>query len=211
MTRLIARFWDINSGKIVLGGNDLRVYNPDDILEKISMVFQDVYLFNDSIYNNLKIGNKNASYETVIEAAKKSRCSDFIEKLPDKYETMVGESGSTLSGGEKQRISIARAILKDSPIVLLDEATASLDPENELYIQEAINNLVKNKTVVVIAHRLNTVVNADKIIVLKDGSVVEEGTHNELLNNKDLYYRMWMEQQKTRGWKFQKADSTVKI
>jgi ATP-binding cassette subfamily B protein len=202
MTRLIARFWDVSNGTVMLGEHDIRTYDPDDVLTAVSMVFQDVYLFEDTVINNIRVGKTDATLEDVITAAKKARCHDFIQKLPKGYETVIGEGGSTLSGGEKQRISIARAILKDAPIVLLDEATASLDPENELYIQEAIDDLVKHKTVVVIAHRLNTVVHADKIIVLEDGSVVEQGTHQTLLNNKNLYCRMWNEQRKTHGWKF---------
>ncbi len=202
MTRLIGRFWDLDQGTILLGGRDLRTYDPDDVLASLAMVFQDVYLFNDTIINNIRVGNRTATRFRVIEAAKKARCHDFIEALPGKYETLVGEGGSNLSGGEKQRISIARAILKDAPLILLDEATASLDPENELFIQEAINELVKNKTVVVIAHRLNTVVGADKIIVLDQGRVVEEGTHQSLMKQKDLYYRLWEEQKKTRSWRF---------
>ena len=201
-TRLIGRFWDVDEGAIYLGGRDLRSYDPDQVLASVAMVFQDVYLFNDTIINNIRVGNRKATRAQVLEAAKKARCHEFIETLPDKYETMVGEGGSTLSGGEKQRLSIARAILKDAPIILLDEATASLDPENELHVQEAINELVRNKTVVVIAHRLNTVVGADKIIVLDNGRVSEEGTHRSLLEGKGLYYRMWQEQKKTKAWKF---------
>jgi ATP-binding cassette subfamily B protein len=201
MTRLIARFWDVTDGSILLGGRDVREYSPDDVLASISMVFQDVYLFNDTIINNIRIGKRDATQQEVMDAAVRARCHGFIEKLPEGYETMVGEGGSTLSGGEKQRISMARAILKDTPIVLLDEATASLDPENELFIQEAINGLVKEKTVVVIAHRLNTVVHADKIVVLQNGSVVEQGTHELLLHSKGLYFRMWDEQQRYRDWK----------
>jgi len=166
------------------------------------MVFQDVYLFNDTVINNIRVGKKDASLEEIIEAAKKARCHDFIQRLPGGYESVIGEGGSTLSGGEKQRISIARAILKDSPIVLLDEATASLDPENELYIQQAIDDLVKRKTVIVIAHRLNTVVNADNIVVLDNGCVVEQGSHKTLMERNGLYRRMWDEQQKVRKWKF---------
>jgi ATP-binding cassette, subfamily B, bacterial IrtB/YbtQ len=202
MTRLIARFWDVSEGTILVGGNDIKNQQPDDILASISMVFQEVYLFNDSVINNLRIGKKDATREEVIAAAMMARCHDFIEKLPGGYESEIGEGGSTLSSGEKQRISIARAILKNAPIVLLDEATASLDPENERYVQEAINHLVKEKTVVVIAHRLNTVVNADKIIVLDNGLLVEEGTHDTLMNRNGLYRRMWDEQLKARKWKF---------
>ena len=202
MTRLIARFWDVSAGRIFLGGRDIRAYHPDDVLAVVSMVFQDVYLFNDTIVNNIRIGKMNATPEEIFAAARKARCHEFIRKLPRGYDTVVGEGGSTLSGGEKQRISIARAILKDAPIVLLDEATASLDPENELHIQEAIDDLVKDKTVVVIAHRLNTVVGADKIAVLEDGRIVEEGAHDTLMRAGGLYRRMWDEQQEVRRWKF---------
>lgn len=202
MTRLIARFWDVSDGSISVGGNDIRTYSPDDVLASISMVFQDVYLFNDTVINNIRIGKRDATMEEIIKVTKKARCHEFIQQLSDGYETVIGEGGSTLSGGEKQRISIARAMLKDTPIVLLDEATASLDPENELHIQEAIDDLIKDKTVVVIAHRLNTVVGADKIIVLDNGSVVEEGKHDDLMVAKGLYRRMWDEQQAVRKWKF---------
>jgi ATP-binding cassette subfamily B protein len=202
MTRLIARFWDVTGGSIRLGGHDIGTYDPDDVLASVSMVFQDVYLFNDTVLDNIRVGKKEAPPESILEAARKARCHEFIQRLPQGYETVIGEGGSTLSGGEKQRISIARAILKDAPIVLLDEATASLDPENELHIQEAIDDLVKEKTLVVIAHRLNTVVRADKIVVLDGGSVVEEGTHDALMRAGGLYARMWEEQQKVRQWTF---------
>jgi len=202
MTRLIARFWDVTAGRITLGGHDLRDYDPATVLASISMVFQDVYLFNDTVLNNIRVGKTEATEEEIIAAAIAARCHDFISKLPDGYETMVGESGSTLSGGEKQRISIARAMLKGAPIVLLDEATAALDPENELHIQEAIDGLVREKTVIVIAHRLNTVVHADTIVVLEDGRIIEQGTHDELMRARGLYRRMWDEQQRVRAWKF---------
>ena len=202
MTRLIARFWDVTAGRITLGGHDLRDYDPATVLASISMVFQDVYLFNDTVLNNIRVGKTEATEEEIIAAAIAARCHDFISKLPDGYETMVGEGGSTLSGGEKQRISIARAMLKGAPIVLLDEATAALDPENELHIQEAIDGLVREKTVIVIAHRLNTVVHADTIVVLEDGRIIEQGTHDELMRARGLYRRMWDEQQRVRAWKF---------
>lgn len=208
VTRLIARFWDVDAGEIRLGGKNIKSYINDDLLGNIAIVFQDVYLFNDTIYNNIRIGKEDATEEEIIAAAKIARCHDFIDALPDKYQTMVGEGGSTLSGGEKQRISIARAILKNAPIVLLDEATASLDPENELYIQQAINDLVKDKTVVVIAHRLNTIRNADQIIVIDKGSVIEQGKHDNLIAGNGLYKALWDEQQRVKGWKF-KSQETV--
>jgi len=202
LTRLIARFWDVEAGEILIGGCNIKEYSGDYLLDQIAIVFQDVYLFNDSIYNNIRIGRPDASREQIEAAARAACCHDFIEALPNGYATLVGEGGSTLSGGEKQRVSIARAILKDAPIVLLDEATASLDPENELHIQTAINKLVKNRTVVVIAHRLNTICRADKIIVIDQGRVAEEGRHEELLERGSLYRNLWDEQQKIKGWKF---------
>ncbi len=202
LTRLIARFWDVEEGKIRIGGTDIRDLRTDDLLAHISMVFQDVYLFNDTVYNNIRIGRPEADREAIEVAARAARCHTFIEQLPDKYDTMVGEGGSTLSGGEKQRISIARALLKNAPIVLLDEATASLDPENELHVQGAISDLVRNKTVVVIAHRLNTIAKADKIVVIDGGRVVEEGRHEDLLAGGGLYAALWEEQQRVKGWKF---------
>ena len=207
LTRLIARFWDVDSGEIRIGGKDIKSYTTDHLLANISMVFQDVYLFNDTIYNNIRIGRTDASREEIIAAARTARCHDFIAALPDGYETMVGESGSTLSGGEKQRLSIARALLKNAPIVLLDEATAALDPENEHHIQSAIDELVKNKTVVVIAHRLNTISRADKIVVIEDGRIAQEGTHEALLATGGLYRELWDEQQRMKGWKFGEAIS----
>ncbi|MCT4638537.1 MAG: ABC transporter ATP-binding protein/permease [Bacteroidales bacterium] len=202
LTRLIARFWDVNSGEILINGNNIKDYNSNNLMSMISIVFQDVYLFNDTIYNNIRVGREDATEAEIIEAAKLAQCHEFINSMPDKYQTMVGEGGSTLSGGEKQRISIARAILKDAPIILLDEATASLDPENELFIQKAINDLIRNKTVIIIAHRLNTIKNADNIVVINQGEITEQGRHHELMNNNSLYKNLWDEQQKIKGWKF---------
>jgi ATP-binding cassette, subfamily B, bacterial IrtB/YbtQ len=205
ITRLIARFWDIEKGSILLDNKDIRELHPEKYLEKISMVFQDVYLFKDSIGNNIRVGNQNATQEEVEWAAKQACCHEFIMKLPKGYDTPIGEGGCTLSGGEKQRISIARALLKDAPIVLLDEATASLDPENELQVQRAINTLVNNKTVIIIAHRLKTIRNADNIIVLDNGIVKEQGQHQELIRNGDLYSKLWHFQQESIGWTMKTA------
>lgn len=202
LTSLIARFWDVNSGEVLIGGKNIKDLKNETLLSYISMVFQDVYLFNDTIYNNIKIGKSNATEEEIFESAKTANCHEFIQQLPYGYNTLVGEGGSTLSGGEKQRISIARAILKDAPIILLDEATASLDPENEDKIQEAIRELVKSKTVLVIAHRLYALSDADQIIVIENGQVVEQGQHQELINNQSTYWRLWEEQQRAHGWKF---------
>jgi ATP-binding cassette subfamily B protein len=201
MTNLIPRFWDTNSGDIKIGGMPIKQINPDDLLERMSVVFQDVFLFNDTIANNIRIGKQNATDDEVKKAAKLACCHKFIMKLPKGYDTIAGEGGSSLSGGEKQRISIARAILKDAPIVILDEATASLDPENEAEIQKAIESLVKNKTVIVIAHKFKSIENADEILVLDNGTIIEEGSHHRLVKNNGLYRRLWTEQQKTKGWK----------
>ncbi|WP_454054771.1 ABC transporter ATP-binding protein [Clostridium sp. Marseille-Q7071] len=197
---LIARFWDVNNGSIRIGGRDIKDIKPDLLLKHISMVFQEVYLLNDTIYNNIKLGNPKATKEDVIRAAKIANCHEFIEKLDNKYDSLVGEGGSTLSGGEKQRISIARAILKDAPIILLDEATASLDADNELEIRKAIKKLTMNKTVIVIAHRLNTIKDADQIIVLNEGSLEERGNHKQLMENKKRYYNMYNEMEKAKNW-----------
>ena len=200
ITKLIARFWDTDSGQITLGGVAIKDMSADALLSQISMVFQDVYLFHDTIENNIKMGKETATREEVIEAAKKASCHDFIMVLPEGYDTMVGEGGSTLSGGEKQRISIARALLKDAPIVLLDEATASLDPENEVLIQAAISELVNEKTVIIVAHRLQSIYNADQIIVLEDGRVAESGKHDELIQKAGKYALLWEEQSKAGSW-----------
>ncbi len=201
MTNLIARFWDVNGGQVMIGERDVRDMPSEDLLSHISMVFQNVYLFNDTIRNNIRIGRPGASDAEIVAAAKVAQCHEFVEKLPHGYDTVVGEGGCTLSGGEKQRISIARAILKDAPIILLDEATASLDPENEMQIQQAIGALVRSRTVVVIAHRLNTVTGADQIAVLDKGEIVERGKHGGLLQKGGLYRRLWDEQQTAHGWK----------
>ncbi|CQR73893.1 Iron import ATP-binding/permease protein IrtB [Sporomusa ovata DSM 2662] len=201
LLRLIARFYDPQQGRVLFGGSDEREMDPEKLMQKISMVFQDVYLFADTITNNIRYGRENAVQEEIEAAAKEACCHDFIARLPQGYDTMVGEGGSTLSGGEKQRISIARAILKNVPVILLDEATSSLDPENELEVQKAISRLIQGRTVILIAHRLKTVVKADNIIVLDKGKVVEQGTHAALLSNNGLYARLWELQMKTGGWR----------
>ncbi len=200
MTNLIARFYDVDSGEIKIGSHNIKDIDPECVLQKISMVFQNVTLFNDTIYNNIKIGKQGATEEEIIDAAQKANVHDFISALPKGYQTMVGEKGANLSGGEQQRISIARAILKDSPIILLDEATASLDPENEIYIQNAFSNLLKNKTVIVIAHRLKTIKDADKIVVFNEGRICEQGSHGSLLQQKGVYYDLWQAQESSVGW-----------
>lgn len=200
VSKLIARFWDVDSGAISIGGIDIKSLDPEHLMGYMSFVFQDVVLFHDTIYNNIRIGNLDATREQVMAAARAANCDTFVHRLSEGYETVLGENGSTLSGGERQRISIARALLKNAPIVLLDEATASLDPENEVYIQEAISRLIKGKTVIVIAHRLRTVVTADKIIVLENGKIAEEGTHESLIQKKGLYERLYHIQQESLGW-----------
>ncbi|NNJ31513.1 ABC transporter ATP-binding protein [Lacrimispora defluvii] len=188
IANLLARLWDVNAGAIYIQGKDIREISLENLMNHISMVFQRVYLFEDTIYNNILMGKAGATREEVYEAAKKARCYDFIIKLPDGFETKVGEGGTTLSGGEKQRISIARSILKDTPIVILDEATASVDSDNERYIQEAINELVKGKTLLVIAHRLHTIKNADQILVVENGEITERGVHEELMEQGKTYF-----------------------
>ena len=204
IAHLIARFWDVDSGEIMVGGRNIKDMKTDRLLSYIAMVFQEVYLFNDSIANNIRFGGEDATDEEVINAAKAAHCHEFIERLPDGYETVIGEGGATLSGGEKQRISIARAMLKDAPIVILDEATAYVDPENEILIQEAINSLVRSKTLIIIAHRLRTITTADQILVVDGGRVVEQGRHSELVDEGKLYSRFWEKRQKARGWKVTK-------
>lgn len=198
---LIARFWDVNSGEILIGGKNIKDYRIENLMNSISMVFQDVYLFEDTIENNIKFGKQNASHEEVVQAAKKARCHEFIEALPEGYNTIIGEGGASLSGGEKQRISIARAMLKDADIIIFDEATANIDPENEDKLKEAIESLTKNKTVIMIAHRLKTIRNADQILVLKDGEIVERGNHEELIKNNGLYSDLINAKSKAESWK----------
>ena len=198
---LIARFWDVDKGSINISGINVKDYTLSDLMSNISMVFQNVYLFADTIENNIKFGKKDATSEEVIEAAKKACCHDFIMSLPDGYDTVIGEGGASLSGGEKQRISIARALIKDAPIVIFDEATANVDPENEDRLQKAIEALTKDKTVIMIAHRLKTVRNADKIVVLNEGKIVQEGTHDQLIKEKGIYSDFIATRKETIGWK----------
>ena len=200
IANLLARLWDVKSGKVTIRGTDIRDVPLAELMEQISMVFQRVYLFQDTIYNNISMGKPDATEEEVYEAAKKARCYDFIMALPDGFQTVIGEGGATLSGGEKQRISIARCILKDAPIVILDEATASVDTDNESYIQEAINELVKGKTLLVIAHRLNTICQADQILVIADGRISEQGTHDELIAKAGIYQDFVNIRKKSSGW-----------
>ena len=198
---LLARFYDPQRGAIRVGGHDLREFTCDSLLSNISMVFQNVYLFHDTIRANILFGKPDATEEEMIKAAKKARCHDFIMALPDGYDTVVGEGGGTLSGGEKQRISIARAILKNAPIIILDEATASIDPENEHLIQQAISELTRGKTIITIAHRLATIQNADQILVVADGRIAEHGTHAELVQQDGLYRRFTAIREQAEGWR----------
>lgn len=200
IAKLIARFWDIPKGTITVGGKDIKTMNPEKLMQEMSFVFQDVTLFNDTVFHNIQMGNPNATKEQVYAAAKAAYCDEFVRNMPDGYDTVLGENGSTLSGGERQRISIARALLKDAPIILLDEATASLDPENEVFVQKAIAQLIDGKTVIMIAHRLKTVVDADQIFVLENGNLVEQGTHPELMEKKGLYHKLYNIQQESIGW-----------
>ena len=200
LCNLIARFWDVQEGTVRIGGKDVRDYTADSVLEYISMVFQNVYLFHDSVENNIRFGRPEATHEQVVAAAKRACCHDFILSLPEGYDTIIGEGGSTLSGGEKQRISIARAILKDAPIIILDEATSSVDPENEQALLSAIQELTKDKTLISIAHRLSTVRNADQIIVIDQGRVVQQGKHNELLQKDGIYRKFLSLRTRATGW-----------
>ncbi len=198
---LIARFWDVDKGSIKIGGSDVRDYTLESLMDQISVVFQNVYLFADTIENNIKFGCPNATHAQVVEAAKKACCDDFIESLPKGYDTVIGEGGASLSGGEKQRISIARAMLKDAPIVILDEATANVDPENEDRLQKAIEALTGGKTIIMIAHRLKTVKNADQILVIDHGEIVQQGRHETLINQKGVYADFVGSKREAVGWK----------
>jgi len=201
ITQLLARFWDVDKGRVLLGGVDVRDYSYDSLMENFAFVFQNVYLFNDTVENNIRFGKPKASREEVIEAAKKACCHDFIMQLPDGYDTVIGEGGATLSGGERQRLSIARAIMKDAPIIILDEATANVDPENEEKLVEAIDALTKEKTIIMIAHRLKTVRNADQIYVIDKGKIAESGTHEELIAHEGIYKNFITERSKASAWK----------
>ena len=201
LTNLVARFWDVKSGEVLLGGKNVKDYSFDSLMSNFSFVFQRVYLFENTIAENIRFGSPEAPMEKVIEAAKKARCHDFIMSLPDGYDTVIGEGGTSLSGGEKQRISIARAIMKDAPIIILDEATANVDPENEAELTKAIEELTRNKTIIMIAHRLKTVRHADQILVVSDGRITQKGTHEELLEQPGIYRNFVMERKEAVSWK----------
>lgn len=200
LCKLIGRFWDVSEGKVLIGKNDIRDYEYSDLMNNISMVFQNVYLFRDTIRSNIAFGSENASDEEIIAAAKSACCHDFIMDLPDGYDTVIGEGGSSLSGGEKQRISIARAILKDAPIIIFDEATSSIDPENEALLVEAMTKLSRGKTVITIAHKLSTIQNADEIIVIEEGKIVQRGEHDKLASEKGVYSRFLDAVRKSENW-----------
>ena len=201
LTNLMARFWDVKSGEVLLGGRNVKDYSFNSLMRNFSFVFQRVYLFEDTIANNIRFGEPEAPMEKVIDAAKKARCHDFIMNLPDGYDTVIGEGGASLSGGEKQRISIARAIMKDSPVIILDEATANVDPENEAELTKAIEELTKEKTIIMIAHRLKTVEHADQIIVIDGGKIVQQGRHSELMQQNGIYRTFVTDRQKAASWK----------
>ena len=201
LTSLMVRFWDVKSGEVLLGGKNVKDYSFDSLMRNFSFVFQRVYLFEDTIANNIRFGEPDAPMKKVIDAAKKARCHDFIMSLPDGYDTVIGEGGASLSGGEKQRISIARAIMKDSPIIILDEATANVDPENEAELTKAIEELTKEKTIIMIAHRLKTVEHADQIIVIDGGKIVQQGRHKELMQQDGIYRTFVTDRQKAASWK----------
>ena len=197
---LIARFWDIDNGKISIGGHNIKEYSLESLMKQISMVFQNVYLFQDTIENNIKFAKPNATHEEVVDAAKKACCHDFIMSLPEQYQTVIGEGGASLSGGERQRISIARAMIKNAPIIIFDEATANVDPENEDKLQLAMEELTRNKTVIMIAHRLKTIKNANQILVLANGKIMQKGTHEELIQTDGIYRNFVEARQVATKW-----------
>ena len=201
LTSLMARFWDVKKGSVKLGGIDVKDYSLDSLMSNFSMVFQNVYLFNDSIENNIKFGKPEASHEEVVAAAKAARCHDFIMALPDGYDTVIGEGGATISGGERQRLSIARAMLKDAPVVILDEATANVDPENEAELQAAVEALTGGKTIIMIAHRLKTVRHANQILVVDHGKIVQHGTHEELIKQGGIYGDFVHSRKSAESWR----------
>lgn len=201
LCRLLSRFWDADSGHVTLGGYDVREYDMDSLMRNFSFVFQNVCLFHDTVADNIRFGQPDSPMEQVIAAAKKARCHDFIMKLPQGYETVIGEAGGSLSGGERQRLSIARAMMKNAPIIILDEATANVDPENEKELMDAISELTREKTVIMIAHRLKTVRYADQIIAVDKGRIVQRGTHEELITQEGVYRRFISGREKAVGWK----------
>ena len=201
LCNLMARFWDVQKGNVLLGNKNVKEYSYDSLMKNFSFVFQRTYLFSDTIANNIRFGNPDATMDEVIAASKKARCHDFIMALPDGYDTVIGEGGASISGGERQRITIARAIMKDAPIIILDEATANVDPENEVLLTRAIEELTKNKTIIMIAHRLKTVQHADKILVLDGGKIVQQGKHEELMRQEGIYRNFVLEREKAISWK----------
>ena len=205
LVNLLARFWDVDGGMVKLSDRDVKEYDIDSLMKNFSFVFQNVYLFHDTIANNIRFGEPDADMDRVIEAAKKACCHDFIMKLPDGYDTVIGEGGASLSGGERQRISIARAMMKDAPVIFLDEATANVDPENENELMQAIKSLTRDKTVVMIAHRLKTVAHADQILVLDHGRIVQQGRHEELMKQEGIYRNFVSERREAAGWKVRNA------
>lgn len=208
---LIPRFWDVGQGKVTIGDTDIRELGTESLMDLVSFVFQDVHLFFDTIEENIRMGNKTATFEEVVKAAKAARCHEFIMQLPEGYQTKIGEGGVYLSGGEEQRVAIARALLKNAPILVLDEATAFADAENEAHIQKAINALIKNKTVIMIAHRLSTICFADQILVINKGNIVERGTHDELLKINGLYEHMWRAHLATTNWRLGRAHQSTEV
>ena len=205
LVNLLARFWDVDAGTVTLGGRNVKEYDMDSLMENFSFVFQNVYLFHDTIANNIRFGQPDAPMEKVVEAAKKACCHEFIEALPEGYNTVIGEGGASLSGGEKQRISIARAMMKDAPVIFLDEATANVDPENENDLMKAIQALTKEKTVIMIAHRLKTVEHADQILVVDHGKIVQQGAHENLMKEEGIYRNFISERREAASWKVKRS------